>query len=296
VETKIDAPESDKQIEDYQRALNQRFQQVPVRVLLYLTPDGKANQTGNIDSGCPCYDISYESIIATCASLSSPGGLAANISKQTRSLVRDFSQFLSRDVMKDKRRSQIDQLLKTLENDQDTARALDILRGLTHCPTIRTFVYERLLPTIREEFSDVEIEWHYPNGSARPNEFNFVHNDIKTKLPKRPRFQIYYMIHSANREPTSGDSVSVLLMAYSPNGRKFGPGLQTRFNSVREKLPQSEGGLRQWGPWMCLWASAEHRLSGFDVEDAAELAQLYKRTVDTTKHALLKLLKTNHAR
>jgi hypothetical protein len=47
---------------------------------------------------------------------------------------------------------------------------------------------------------------------------------------------------------------------------------------------------------MCLWASAEHRLSGFDVEDAAELAQLYKRTVDTTKHALLKLLKTNHAR
>jgi len=194
--------------------------------------------------------------------------------------------------MKDKSRSQIYQLLKKLEGDEATARALGILRGLTHRPTIRSFVYEMLLPKIRKELSDVEVEWHYPNNRVQPNEFNFVHGDIVAKLPKKSQFQIYYMLHSAKPEPTSGDSMSVLLMAYSlkEQGRKFAPSLQTRFNSIREQLPQSEGDLREWGPWMCLWASAEHRLSKFDPGEASELAQLYKRTVDTTKPTLLNSL------
>jgi hypothetical protein len=296
VETKIDAPESDKQIEDYQRALNQRFQYVRYRALLYLTPDGRANQTGMIDSDCECYNTSYISIISACELLSSGGGQVTLTSKQTKALLQDLSQFLSRDVMKDKRRSQIDELLKKLQNDPASARALDIVRGLTHRPTIRSFVYEWLLPKIREEFGDVEVDWHFPNSSTRPHEFNFVHNDIRAKLPSRSRFQIFYMLHSTKREPSSGDSVSVLLMAYSPKQeRKFGAALQTRFSSIREELPQSEGELRQWGPWLCLWASAEHRLNGFDADEADELAQLYKRTVDTTKPILLKLLKKQQA-
>jgi PD-(D/E)XK nuclease superfamily len=291
VETKMDAPESERQIEDYQRGLYQRFQHVTDRNLLYLTPDGKANRTGKSDSGCACYDVSYESIITACNSLIKNAQVTKINEGRTRILLEDLSQFLSRDAMRDKRRSQIDQLLRELEEDRDTARALDVLRGFRHRTTIRTFVYEQLLPKIRKEFNDVEVEWHYPNSSAKPKEFNFVHGDIQTSLPKGAQFRIYYMLHSAAPEPTSGNSISLLLMAYSTKGRKFGVSLQTRFNSLRENLPEPEGELRQWGPWMCLWASAEHRLGEFNADEADELAQLYARIVAVTKPVLLRRLK-----
>lgn len=291
VETKIDSPESEKQIEDYQRALAQSFRHANYRVLLYLTPDGKANQTGKVDSGCPCYDISYNSIIAACNSVIKTRDWGADASeKRTRYLLRDFSQFLSGDIMKDKQRSQIDKLLKKLEKKEETKKALEILRGLSHHPTIRNFVYEELLPRIKEEFETVEVKWRYPPASARPHEFNFVHKDIETKLPKNSIFKIYYMLYSAKREPTLGDSLSVLLMAWSKSGKKFSSSFQKRFNSVLKKMPPSEGERQQWGRWMCLWASAEHRLRKFDFDEADDIFQLYKRTVDATKPTLLKFL------
>jgi hypothetical protein len=282
VETKIDAPESDKQIQDYQEALCQRFRHGH-RMLLFLTPDGRANQTGKIESVCKCHDISYDSVVSACE-LPSSGA-----SKHTRMLLDNLSQFLSRDVMRDRRRSQIDQLVKELESDPASARALEILRGLTHRPTVRSFVYERLLPEIRKECGNVEVAWHNPRNTTRPNEFNFAHDEIRAALPSNSGFEIYYMLHSKEKEPSSGNYVSILLMAWLEKGR-FHSNLKKRLELFRDTLPGSRTGHR-WADWVCLWASDEYRLNGLDSHDAEKLAELYKRTVDVTKKPLLKFLK-----
>lgn len=285
IETKINAPESNGQIQDYQSALNRQFNSVPTRALLYLTPDGKPNSTGRVDKNCPCFEVSYESIISTCNAVR-----ALNGTKQAKVLLEDLSQFLARDVMKDKSKAQIGQLLRKLEADQASARALSILRGSSYPATIRTLVYEQLLPRIREDFEGVEVGWHFPHNNARPNEFNFRHKDIQAAQPRG--IDLFYMIYSNQKEPQRGDSVFVLLMAFSKaKNRKFSALTTEYLSTIRRALPPPEGELRQWGPWFCLWASAGHTLTKLDVSEAEEITELYVRAVHTTKSKLLRGLK-----
>jgi hypothetical protein len=289
VETKIDAPESEKQCEDYQKALAGSFPNVATKGLLYLTPDGKQNETGSAIKKCPVYDVSYDTLVNTCERLAAVRGRAVHgNTRRTMPLLRDLSHFLSKDLMKKTRRSQIDALLKKLENREETKRALDILTAFRYRPTIRSFIYERLLPRIREKFEDVEVAWHYPD-QAHPNEFNFEHADVE-QLTRHKSYRVYYMIYSVTKEPTWGDAVSVLLMAKRSKLGKISAKLRTHFNSIKEHLPAAEGGPHEWSPWTCLWASAEHRLGRFTDADEEDLFQLYKRTVERTKPVLSRLL------
>ena len=183
VETKIDAPESESQIEDYQEALVDKFPHLSDRAIFYLTPDGKANQTGKPGTSCRCYDVSYTSIVTACESLART---KSPVKRQTTALLRDLAEFLSKDLMKKTQRSQIDNLLKRLKSDVITAKALELLRDISYQPTIRNLVYEQLLSKIREEFGDVWITRHYPVNRARPHEFHFEHKDVRMSFPRLP--------------------------------------------------------------------------------------------------------------
>jgi hypothetical protein len=248
VETKIDAVESEKQLEDYQRALSKSFNSVRNKYLFYLTPDGKANRTGSKLSECQCFDISYNTIIiASKKILMTIRNLVGPDATRTRTLLTDLAQFLDGDVMKNQQQVKIEQMVRKLEDNEDTSRALDILKSLKHQTTIRSFVYEQLLPRIRQAFKDVEVEWHYPNGSVRPREFNFAHSDINKALPKKARYKLLYMLYSAADRPDAGDTVSVYLMVHSGRADKKVGQLCERSTNLSSFLRQREtigsGGL-----------------------------------------------------
>lgn len=288
IEAKLDASESQRQIEDYQAAIVKRYPRARKRMMLFLTPDGRSNRTGNRHSACPCFNVSYEVIARTCFALTNKFQGVAEL-QRTITLLSDLSQFVVRDLMKEKRQAEIDRLIKNIEADPSLAPGLAVLRDVDHRPTIRTFVYELLLPAIRRRIGGIEVEWHYPPVSQRPNEFNFLHQSIKRKLPASAEFEVYYMLYSRGRDPTVGDGFMILLMARRV-GTAFSKRSLVQLDSIRGKLPRSEGQTRQWGPWNCLWASSEYRLGGLTSDEAERLSEFYVGVVKKTLPKLVKQL------
>lgn len=105
---------------------------------------------------------------------------------------------------------------------------------------------------------------------------------------KRKPYRYLYMLHSSKPDPSAGDAVSIYLMAYSRAGTKFSSASVAKLSGLRDELPSSEGEYCQWGPWICLWASAEHTLGRMDRNEAYQIADRYTAAVAATKSILLR--------
>lgn len=62
IENKLFSGERERQLEDYQKVLKEKCRGRK-RILLFLTPNGRAPETADVDHEIPCYSISYQDIL-----------------------------------------------------------------------------------------------------------------------------------------------------------------------------------------------------------------------------------------
>ena len=291
IETKISAPESTSQIEDYQSSLLKRFPNFEHIMIFYLTPAGKISQSANISSKCTLHNISYNSIIRTGKRLLKSMNMEGS---RSGLLLKDFVTYLERHVVKDVSEKKIKELVDALEKDPRARRALDVLRKQPHEQNIRSAIYERILPKIREKTNqNIEVDWHYPRNSTRPHEYNFSHKEIDDKLKRD--FILRYMIHFKELEPTMDSRYSVMLMAWRQDGYEKSSANEALLGSLEKNMPPSDGKM-QWGRWRCVWGSRERRFEGFTDKSLEGVAKSYVDTVNITRPIVLRVLCENSQR
>lgn len=292
VEAKIGAPESKLQVSDYQDAIVKRYPGCS-KTILFLAPLGRSSQTGKAQHRCSLRSVSYRSIATACRNLKKEDGLSEPVRMMLDSLERYLTtnQAFGEDMEK-----QVSEYIKKLSRDPDTAEAINLIQDV-HKPTVRSLMYERLLPQIREELdADIELKWCYPTTHSRPNEFNFLHAEVDGLLEQKSRVEFYYMLHSNASRPDKGSQMSAYLMGYDTLAKKNQlPELwKRRLDALRERLPNDEGDLKQWGPWICLWAGPTCRIGDLakNGESLDPLVEIYIKTYKATASKLIKWLKS----
>jgi hypothetical protein len=164
-----------------------------------------------------------------------------------------------------------EKLIAELLENSETKLGIERIQRASILPTMRSLVYEKILPRVRQIAGNVEVAWYYPGNEASPGEFNFKHE----KFPQG----LYYMLYCAEKKRgvQVGDEVSFLVMMYSRNGdQELSVTQQTRKLVNAVKWPEMEGPSHRWGPWTCLWAGAKYRLQDLDDADAEALAGAFK--------------------
>jgi hypothetical protein len=266
IEAKINASESGNQLRDYQNALAQVFKGATQRALVFLTLDGRYPMTHEPNHRkCPCHILSYSSVAKACLTISGWQGLSKDEKVVLEHLASYIDNYLGGSMTK------TGKLIAELLKDPETKLGIERIQRASTLPTMRSLVYEKILPTVRRIAGNMEVAWHYPGNEASPGEFNFKHE----KMPQG----LYYMLCCAEkkRDVRVGDEVSFLVMMYSHDRN---PELSATRKAERlvKKVQWSDakGPCHQWGPWACLWAGAKYRLQDLDDADAEALAGAFK--------------------
>ncbi len=164
--------------------------------------------------------------------------------------------------------------------------------------TIRNLVYEQLVSRLNElGVRNVRIEWHFPNQSLRPKEFNFAVGDLNDKLFRRSG-RIYYMLYAGlTDDPDIGDEFTAHCMLWDAkyDSSKGKSATCKNFHKKlleRAKLPVSLAKNRQWGPWHCLYTGHNYRLKDLGDGDAIALANILSDCISSTYRKIKKAIDT----
>ena len=266
IEAKINAAESDNQLRDYQNALAEVFNRSAQLTLVFLTLDGREPATHEPNHcRCPCHILNYASVAKACLDISKQQGPSKGEKLVLKHLASYIDTYLGSSMTK------TEKLIAKLLDDPKTKLGVERIERASILPTMRSLVYEKVLPSVRQIAGNMEMAWHYPVKEASPGEFNFKHKELPQGL--------YYMLDCAEKESDVrvGDKVSFLVMMYSDNGhRELSVTQRTKKLVNRVQWPAAEGPCHRWGPWTCLWAGAKYQLQDFGDTDAEALAEAFK--------------------
>lgn len=258
IEGKINSPERDKQISDYQSALSRSFKGPISRVVVYLTTSKAKSITANKRlKSCPCLELGWKDI--------------ADISRKIDlAFCRELSDYIQQYLL----------------IDQATG---------PDAQYVTSFFEDRVLREIRRRLkapeSELSIAWHYP--PSKPNEFNFNHREINSLLPQ-DRLQIYYMFYCPQGVFAPGRRAHLLIMARPYD--EFRKRKDTQMiQKLKQYMPGREGCLFEWDVWTFIWSAGWVTLTDLGDEDCKNLCSLYEgaysRTSKHLKRAIKKLWK-----
>ena len=273
IEAKINAAESGNQLRDYQNALAKVFEGGAQRTLVFLTLDGREPVTHEPNHRkCSCHTLSYSSVAKACLTVSERQGLSKDEKLVLEHLASYIDNYLGGPMTK------TEKLIAELLKNSETKLGIERIQRASTLPTMRSLVYEKVLPTVRQIAGNMEVAWHYPVNEASPGEFNFKHE----KLPQG----LYYMLCCAEkkRDVRVGDEVSFLVMMYSHDRNPELSATRKAERLVKKvQWPDAKGPCHQWGSWTCLWAGAKYRLQDFGDVDAEALAGAFKVVYGATE-------------
>ena len=283
VEAKINASESDNQLRDYQDALAREFNGDAQHLVVFLTTDKRGPTTHSPNHRtCPCVSAGYLSIAQACRAVLK--GNQGTLDPCERLLLEHTASYIDNHL--DGPMTKTEKLIKGLLNDPTTRPGIERIQRASYVPTMRSLVYEMLLPKIRREIgNDIEVAWHHPKKEASPGEFNFRHEHLAQG--------IYYMLHcgETTRAVNVGDEISILVMAYDDhNNPDLSITRKTRHALDHHlKLPASEGRCRPWDDWTCLCVGKTYVLKDLGNTDSEALADAYVDAYNKTGKLLAAL-------
>jgi len=256
IEGKVNSPELDRQIQDYQKALSRTFAKTAQRIVVYLTPYGAKPLTASKRlKSCPSLPLSWSDIADTCY---------REFSRV--SFCREFADYISEYL------------------SSDGAAGPD-------AQDVTSFFKGRVLQEIRQRLgaseSEISIAWHY--SPSKPNEFNFDHREVNSLLPPK-RVQIYYMFYCPQGVFAPGKRAHLLIMA-----RPYDEFEKRKDAQLLRKLKQymagREGCFFEWDIWTFIWSAGSVRLTDLGDEDCRNLCSLYEGAYSRTSKPLKSAIK-----
>ncbi len=270
IENKLGSREQPSQIADYQAALSEVFPEAN-RLIIYLTPDGRAPETSDKHSTCPCVSTSYGTMVGICRKL----GNNATTNPNVRALLKSLGNEIKATVLgDDKMKRDAKALIGKLWLDPSHRQAL---RLIIECvPTPRKIWESGLVKRIEPPakafgmlVDDHCIEF-YPDRNASPHEIKIWCGGEIAKTFDRLGFHFCYMLHCRERNPDIGSEFSLRLMAWCESAR----GSRCLKDLELEGTLPPSGSRRHWSSWQNIWTGASYVLQDLDTGDFNALARL----------------------
>jgi hypothetical protein len=151
---------------------------------------------------------------------------------------------------------------KKAVNSPARRAALDLIAKNFFLPNLRGLIYEYLIKELQEEHPGAYVEWHHPIKTPYPHEFNI-------SLPGlyQGDFGVYYQLLADENFA----SITIQIMAWC--GKKDSYTRSQKYTRYAEKmktaakLPKSEGVVKQWGCWKCVWAGPAYKIRDAEIKD-----------------------------
>jgi hypothetical protein len=279
IENKVESGEQTDQIRDYQMALLKMFPEIP-KALIYLTPDGRASKTADVNLGCHAVWASYESISRLCEAL-------LQLDSENRSL---FPSVLKIHI--DKLRNQhvmnkdVQELIAALYKDPLHRKVIKLISQYT--PSTRG-LFEAILKDLENsdflpyDMNNASVEY-YPSQASSPSEFKLYFEELNS-IVENQGFAAAYMLKCDSPNPDIDDVFTVRVALWSHNMKQ----MDSRSKRVhREKvssyfsLPNSIGTNKSQYQWICLWTGGNYRLKDMGEGDAKGLTSLLLNAIEIT--------------
>jgi len=278
LENKIFASEREEQLSDYQKALTRSYPQAK-RLLLFLTPDGRAGATADSGSrrSCPVRQLSYHNLVQIAES-----AVARAATPDIKLLLRSIPRFVKKYIISEyKVEGSMQELLKKINRSPKKKKALAVIAKNIFLPNIRNLIYEYIIRMLQEKHPGAYVEWHYPRRTPSPNEFNIAFADLY-----RAGLGVYYQLW--RRDSSSPFGIRIMAWCEKPRHRRYVEKMRERL-----KLPRPEGETKEWGQWCCLWAGPEYRIKDQEIErmQSEPLLKLLSGTIKRTHSIIEKYLR-----
>lgn len=279
IENKIGAREQPHQVRDYQNAIIKRFGQESIKkLMLYLSPEGKASETADTNERCQCpyIPISYRMIQNVCEEI----GQSANANQQSRFLTQILKSRLEKMLHQDKHplQQEINQLY------QKHRQAIRIL--LANLPNVT-----RLFDALQRKFGDwkpdkFRCQTYNKNGAC---EFKVFRVSDETKLHQEGVVWTFRIFHPENN-PDIGDDfhLSIDLWVQDKLLRKKWRDWEKRFleNTTKEH--------NEFWEWVNLWQGDKHVLMDLGEKDAEQMFEKLKSRIENTEEAIQRKISEFH--
>lgn len=293
IENKVDSGEQKDQIRDYQKSLSKAFPKIP-KVLIYLTPDGRASETADNNLNCPALFVSYATISTVCEEIKPQTTSQGQI---FLSVLKHHIDKLTNNQMMDK---EVIQLIQSLYKDPSHRHAIKLISQ--YSPNIRSVFDEILiklskLKTLPFTIDKTAIEY-YPKTTSSPHEFKLYPDELSDIMHEKG-FNPSYILRCENANPDFGHFFTLRVALWNSNIKVRDAAERS---SLREKVtrnfafPNTLGPNKHWSQWICIWTGNSYKLSDLGEKDVEGLSQLLingiKQTYDQYRLGLMKLAKS----
>lgn len=278
IENKVGSGDQPNQVRDYQRALVSRYKEVPVKVLVYLTPDGRPSTTYEQNQDCPYVPFPYSTVSKAC-----------NRSKRKEGNVGNFLSMLENHINKlTKTMNMEDQIRKHIETlfiDENHHRALRYIN--------------RYMPNIDKVFEKVQDNLCKSGFVSDKKDFLTYYGDtteLKLHIEKerigRDRdsiLPVYMLVANVGKDEVDiHTNFTLRLMLHMINGD-----LKKRCRELSDKLWMSGriGAKEEWNHWISIWTGKSLKLKDLADKDALALSKLLIAGIEKTQPELKRKMK-----
>lgn len=236
IENKIFSVEREKQVEDYQRIIEERYPNF-IKIMIFLTPEGYESRTQNSSSTVKCIQLSYEEVywMLSNSEIVDPTGLIAW-----------FAFNIKREIMMNTEEKRI---ARELWSDPETAKTLLIL--FEHRPKLED-IKDKLIAAVKKSVkTDIECDF-YPEkkGDVKEIKITIEHWIHKCRLP------ITFMFYSYDTGPAC--RVFVYESDYAENTDAF-----SQLAEKSEKIDNSFSKIRGWSCWRKVFLEEDYPEDSF---------------------------------
>jgi len=273
IENKVWSGEQHDQLKHYQAALCVAFPTV-LKILLYLTPDGRESGTSDDCKSCPYRPCSYKTIVRMCRRLQS------SASKEMRLLLSSLHDFIDQQILTSGvMKTKIEQIVSGLYQNENHRKTLEVI--FNNRPTldgVRAQINKQAEEFFARKKLSVKCEFQqWPETVANPQEVKIFPESLE-----KSGFSIAYMLRSKARHPFIGDSYTLLIAAWCESGAA-----RRRIQNLNARLPKRTAhDFKNWASWELIWEGDTYELQDLSGNDSRNLSRLLVKTMTKTYEPL----------
>jgi len=272
IENKLEAMEQEEQVSHYQNEIANKYVGIP-KIVVFLSPDGRAAQTGSVHLKCPFVSCSYSSVVKMCDAIPKSGGQVSDLISNLRSHMEGKQNMVN----------EAQSRIKELYQDESHRKAIRLI--CEFAPTIKTVV------DYIEKTSKGEIRFDYPKKSTKTDlGIWFEIGALNSLIRDQKSLGIYYVILPDSTLLDIDEKCSVCVIAWCKGDQRTSEAQNLR----NANLPKSVGSIsKKRKGWEVLWIGGTYSFQDLGEKDGEALTKLLGEARRATYEPLKSFLETN---